>query len=131
LPALSGDKDFTIGMFAQASLLNTGSQFYFEIYFNNGGLTAGADYLLQINEYNTATSSFYMATSPGRQKIEWVFIYYPSNYGYEYWDSFYVKSYRFFKQAELLHTTTTVNDYETITINYKPYGALSAGSSNN
>lgn len=82
LPALSVDKDFSIGMYAQASLLNSGSQFYYEVYFNNGGLTGGGDYLLQISEYNTATSSFYMATAPGRQKIEWVFIYYPSNYGY-------------------------------------------------
>lgn len=30
-----------------------------------------------------------------------------------------------------MHTTATVNDYETITINYTPYGGLSTFASNN
>jgi len=37
-------------------------------------------------------------------------------------------SWRTFKEVEILHTTTTVGDYDTLTINYKPDGSYSAGS---
>jgi hypothetical protein len=90
----------------------------------NGGITAGSDYLLQISEYNTATSSFNMAPSPRREKID--ILFYNNYHGWSYWDSFWVKSYCFFRSAQFLHTTTTVNDYETLTINYTPYGSLSS-----
>jgi hypothetical protein len=111
LPAVSFDRDFSVGMFGQGTLLNTGSQFYYQIQMYNGGLTGGADYLLQISEYNTASSSFYMSTSPNRQKIEWMYNYYPSSNNWQYWDSFYIKSYCFFRSAQFLHTTTTVSNY--------------------
>jgi len=73
LPAVSYDRDFSVGVYSQGALSNTGAggQYYYEIYFRNGGLYAGQDYLLQISEYNTATSSFYMSSSPNRQKIDW------------------------------------------------------------
>lgn len=72
-----------------------------------------------------------MSTSPNRQKISWHYNYYPSSNNWTYWEAFYIKAYTRFRSVELLHTTTTVGDYETLTINYKPYGSLSAGSSNN
>lgn len=94
-----------------------------------GGLIAGGDYLFQLSEYNTATSSFYLPTAPGRREVRFMYNYYPSVHNWQYHDSVGVRYYRFFKFAEFLHTTTTINDYETIRINYRPYGSLSAYSS--
>ncbi len=94
-----------------------------------GGLTSGYDYLFQLSEYNTATSSFYMPTAPGRREVRFNYNYYPSNHNYVYRDSVHIQHYRYFRFAEFLHTTTTINDYKTIKINYKPYGSLSAFTS--
>lgn len=49
-----------------------------------GGLIVNRDYLVQISEYNTATSSFYMPTSPGRQQIQFMYQYYPSVHNWQY-----------------------------------------------
>ena len=66
-----------------------------------GGLIAGYDYLFQLSEYNTATSSFYMPTVPGRREVRFNYNYYPSSpsYNWEYYDSISVRYYRFFKFA--------------------------------
>ena len=56
-------------------------------------------------------------------------------YYYEYFDGnthddamdFYFKQY--FSSVQILHTTTTVNDYDTLTITYTPKTSVSAGSS--
>lgn len=69
-----------------------------------------------------------MSTSPNRQKIDWGYTHSANGV---YWETFYIKSYSLFRLCQLLHTTTTVNDYETITINYKPKGSLSSYSSSN
>lgn len=96
-----------------------------------GGLAASSDYLIQLSEYNTATSSFYMPTSPGRQQLSFRYAYYPSVYNYLYYDAVNFFAYTYFRSAQFLHTTATVSDYETITINYTPYGNLAAASSSN
>ena len=134
LPALSSDRDFSVGTFADARLIDSGCcsyYYYYEIQMRYGGLVAGRDYLLQISEYNTATSSFYMSTSPNRQLIKWRYNYDPGSNNWNYYDNFYIKSYTRFSSVQFLHTTTTVNDYDTLTINFTPNGSLSAGSSNN
>jgi hypothetical protein len=132
LPTLGpGDSDFSVGVFAQGSLLSTGSQYYYQLQFYSGGLVGGNDYLLQISEYNTVTTSFYMATTPNRDKVRFMYNYYPSDNNYQYFDISYVQFYRFFRQVQFLHTTTTVSHYNTITINYNPYGSLPIYSSSN
>jgi len=72
-----------------------------------------------------------MSTSPNRQLIKWMYQFNPSVHNWQYWDNFYIKSYTRFRSVQFLHTTTTVNDYDTLTINFTPYGSLSAASSNN
>jgi hypothetical protein len=115
-------------------MINSGSIYYYACYMRIGGLTGGADYLIQLSEYNTATSSFHMPTSPGRQQVQFMYNYYPADttyHNWQYFESITIYHYRFFRFAQFLHTTTTVGDYETITINYTPYGSLSAYSGNN
>jgi hypothetical protein len=132
LPALGpGDRDFSVGFFSDAILTTSGSQFQYQIQMRYGGLVGGRDYMLQISEYNTVNSKIYMSTSPNRQLVTWDYAYYPASLNYRYRDAFYIKSHTSFLFAQLLHTTTTVSDYETITINYKPNGALAAASANN
>lgn len=84
LPALnSGDRDFSIGYFAECTLGNSGG-YYYSCNLRVGGLTPFADYLVQLSEYNTATSSFYMPTTPGRYQIQFMYDYYPSNSNWQY-----------------------------------------------
>lgn len=40
---------------------------------------------------------------------------------------FYFKQY--FTSVQILHTTTTVNDYDTLTITYRPKTSVAVGSS--
>lgn len=42
-----------------------------------------------------------------------------------------MKYYRFFKSVKLLHTTTTVNDYESISVSFKPDGTVSTPDASN
>lgn len=72
-----------------------------------------------------------MSTSPNRERITTDYNYYPASTNSHYRDAFYIRAYRLFRQAQFLHTTTTVDEYDTLTIKYKPNGALSAASSNN
>lgn len=131
LPSMgAGDRDFSIGTFSECTL-DTSGTYYYTCYMRYAGLAASADYLIQLSEFNTATSSFYMPTSPGRQQISFLYIYYPSYYNWRYYDAVNYFYYCYFRKAQFLHTTTTVSDYETITINYTPYGSLAAVSSNN
>ena len=72
LPALSGgDRDFSVGWASEAYVLTASSRYYIEVDIRYGGLYSGRDYLLQLSEVNTATSSFYMPTTPSRTKIDW------------------------------------------------------------
>jgi hypothetical protein len=67
LPSMApGDSDFSVGSYAECTLGNNGA-YYYICYMRYGGLLANNDYLVQLSEYNTATSSFNMPTSPGRQ----------------------------------------------------------------
>lgn len=112
-------------------MIDSGSILYYKCEMRYGGLKAGWDYLFQLSEYNTATSSFYMPTAPGRRDVTLMYNYYPSSssYDWKYFDVVHIRYYCFFRFAEFLHTTTTINDYKTIKINYKPYGNLGAYSS--
>jgi hypothetical protein len=44
-------------------------------------------------------------------------------------DNIIIYSYPLFRQVTLLHTTTTISDYDTLTIKYTPYGGAAAGGS--
>lgn len=100
------------------------SYYYYKCEMRYGGLKAGYDYLFQLSEYNTATSSFYMPVSPGRREVRFFYHYYPLGSNYQYYDSVHIRHYSFFRFAEFLHTTTTINDYKTIKINYRPNGDI-------
>jgi hypothetical protein len=63
LPSMGvGDRDFSIGSFAECTLNNNSTIYYYACNMRYGGLIVGYDYLVQLSEYNTATSSFNMAT---------------------------------------------------------------------
>lgn len=52
LPALSSDRDFSVGVFADAQLINSGCcsyYYYYAIQMRSGGLVLGRDYLMQIS----------------------------------------------------------------------------------
>ena len=49
LPALSWDRDFSVGTFGDAQLINSGSVYYYAVQMRYGGLNAGGDYLMQIS----------------------------------------------------------------------------------
>lgn len=52
------------------------------------------------------------------------------NGGSTYTDAMDFQFKQFFTSVQILHTTTTVNDYDTLTITYTPKISVSAGSSN-
>jgi len=52
LPALSSDRDFSVGTFADAQLLSSSCcpvVYYYAIQMRYGGLNIGGDYLMQIS----------------------------------------------------------------------------------
>ncbi len=71
------------------------------------------------------TSSFVGPTAPGFRNMLY----------YEYFDgntrddafNFFFKQY--FTSVQILHTTTTVSDYDTLTITYTPKSSVAVGSS--
>ena len=112
LPSMgAGDWDFSVGFFAECTLNNQGSYYYYSCNLRYGSLTGGNDYLVQLSEFNTATSSFYMPTAPGRQQLSFMYYYYPGGTNSRYYDQTIVYYYCFFRSAQFLHTTTTVSDY--------------------
>jgi len=86
--------------------------------------------LLQITEENIIATSFYLPTVPQRDQISVYLWRNESGTAYGHNDAFYIRTYRYFSQASILHTTTTVSDYDTLTVTYTPQGSLSAGASN-
>lgn len=93
----------------------------------HGGLPQG-DYLFQLVETNIIDSAFYLPTSPTRTMIAAQLT--RSESGTNHYDSFFIQSYRYFRKAEITHTTTTVADYDSLRITYTPQGSLSAYSWN-
>ena len=72
-----------------------------------------------------------MPAAPGRQELNFMYIYNPSYYNYQYYTSVYVKFHCFFRSIKLLHTTTTINDYQTLSVIFNPYGAVSQPDASN
>lgn len=87
----------------------------------------GGDFLLQISEPNVVTTRFSGPTSPGVLKMQFQENW-NSNSG-QHWDAADVYFTSFFNSVQILHTTTTVNDYDSLTVTYNPKYAVSAGSS--
>ena len=69
LPAVSAEKDFAIGYYAECSRTTSGSGHYYHLTGPVGGWTAGKDYLLQISEPNVVTTSFNAHVSPSYQSV--------------------------------------------------------------
>lgn len=125
LPAVSAEADFSVGIYGECyKTTEANGNHYYHVIGPVGGYTAG-DYLLQITEPNVITTSFNGPTAPGFHSMLY----------YEYFDgstrddamNFYFRQY--FTSVQILHTTTTVNDYDTLTITYTPKTAVAAGSS--
>ena len=68
---------------------------------------------------------FNTATSPGRQDIG--VTYY--NGGGTFYDSIAIDYYQYFTSVNIMHTTATVDDYDTLTITYTPKSSVSVFSS--
>ena len=80
-------------------------------------------------ERNIINSAFNFPNTPTRSLIS--LQSYKDEGGYnDRYDSFYIQSYRYFSRAEIVHTTTTVGEYDTLKVTFTPQGALTAGSSN-
>lgn len=117
LPAVSAEKDFSIGYYAECSRNTDGSSnIYYELKGPMGGWIAG-DYLLQVSEPNPITSSFNGPTVPITINMQILQIVDGFNNAY---DSFLLTCHQFFTSVTMLHSTTTVNDYDTISITYVP-----------
>ncbi len=95
--------------------------------YMHGGLPQG-DYLFQLVETNIIDSAFYHPVNPTRNLIRTQL--YCSECGANYYDSFFINSYRYFRKAEVVHTTTTVGDYDTLRVTYTPQGSLAIGATN-
>lgn len=54
--------------------------------------------------------------------------YYFSHDGNNEDDAMYFDFKQYFSSVQIVHTTTTVNDYDTLTITYTPKTSVSAGS---
>lgn len=119
LPAVSAEKDFSIGYYAECSRNTVGSNYYYELKGPMGGWIAG-DYLLQISEPNPITSSFSGPTTPITINMQILQIVDGFNNAY---DSFLLTCHQFFTSVTMLHSTTTVNDYDTISITFVPKSA--------
>ena len=126
LPAVSAERDFSVGYYMRCSKLTDGSSnHYYECIGPEGGYITGNDYLLQISEPNVVTTSFNGPTSPGRHSIDFSVV----NGGGTWTDSIELDYYQYFDYVNILHTTTTVDDYDTLTITYTPKSSVSAFSS--
>lgn len=126
-PGTSAERDFTVGYYSRCNLESTGSEWRWNVLYVHGGLPQG-DYLFQLVESNIVDSAFYLPTSPTRTLIRTQL--YRSESASNHYDSFYIHSYRFFRKAEVVHTTTTVSDYDSLRITYTPQGSLAAYSTN-
>jgi hypothetical protein len=93
-----------------------------------GGWETGRDYLLQISEPNVVTTMFNGPTSPGRHDLTVHSIRTESPAG-TYTDSIALDYYQYFNDVRILHTTTTVDDYDTLTVTYTPKSSVSAFAS--
>ena len=68
---------------------------------------------------------FNTATSPGRQDIGVTYL----NGAGTFYDSIAIDYYQYFTSVNIMHTTTTVDDYDTLTITYTPKSSISVFSS--
>lgn len=116
LPAVSAEKDFSIGYYAECRKVSDGANYYYELNGPKGGWIVG-DYLLQISEPNAITSSFNGPVVPVSINMQILQIVDGFNNAY---DSFLLSCYQYFSSVRMLHTTATVNDYDTISITYVP-----------
>lgn len=128
LPAISAERDFTVGFYSQCYIENTGSQWRYVVNYVHGGLAAG-DYLFQLVERNIIDSAFYYPSTPTRTFIN-LYLHRSETSSNDFYDAFYIQSYRYFRKAEITHTTTTVSDYDSLRITYTPQGSLAAYSTN-
>lgn len=93
-------------------------------YINSPYGSYTGEFLLQIQENNVVTTSFYMFPNSGRYEFYIAHTLYNVNTVY---DNIVINAYPLFRGVTMLHTTTTVNDYDTLTIKYTPYGGAAAG----
>jgi hypothetical protein len=129
LPANDLDRDWGVGYYSQCYIdNNSGNQWRFVVNAIFGGLTYGKDMLFQVSENNMISTAFYYATSPQKNLVAVQFYNYEGGW-YSVLDSFYIQSYNYLSFAQITHLTTTVNDYDLLTVTYTPKGNVSAGTS--
>jgi hypothetical protein len=97
LPAISAERDFTVGFYSQCYIENTGSQWRYVVNYVHGGLAAG-DYLFQLVERNIIDSAFYYPSTPTRTFINLYLHRSETSYN-DFYDAFYIQSYRYFRKA--------------------------------
>ena len=125
LPAVSAERDFSVGYYGQCSKATSGGHHYYHMVGPYGGWIGGSDYLLQISEPNAVTTMFNTATTPHKQDISVTIV----NGAGTFYDSINIDYYQYFTSVNIMHTTTTVDDYDTLTVTYTPKSSISAFSS--
>ena len=122
LPAVSAERDFSIGFYGQVARHTDGSgHYYYRITGPLGGYIQGYDVLLQISEPNVVQTMFNGPTSPGRQDMTVTTV----NGGGTKYDSIALDYIQYFTSVQILHTTTTVDEYDSLTIKYTPKSSIS------
>ena len=125
LPAVSAERDFSIGFYGQVARYTSSGNYYYRITGPLGGYVQGTDVLLQISEPNVVQTMFNGPTSPGRQDLGITTV----NGGGTYYDSIALDYIQYFSSVQILHTTTTVDEYDSLTIKYTPKSSISTFSS--
>ena len=126
LPAVSAERDFSVGYYGECYKTSDGNGHIYHITGPIGGWNTDWDYLIQIQEENVVTTSLNGPTSPGWQPM----LFEKDNNGNKRYEAMTYNFYQYFNDVEILHTTTTVGDYDTLTITYNPKSSVSNFASN-
>ena len=127
LPAVSAERDFGIGYYAKGRKVADGSYYRIDFQFR-GGWTSNMDYLLQIQESDIVATSMSSFTAPTNHEMVLQVHRYTGSH-YDDYDTFRLTPTAFFDSVEIRHTTTTVNDYDSLLVTYTPSLNVNAGSS--
>jgi hypothetical protein len=117
LPVLGNYHQYGIGTFSPCSNNALTTPKSYKILAPYGNLAAGFDLLLQIRENNIITTRFTMPTAPSRDELVIESSVFP---GSLYRDNIVLEPYAFFTFAQIQHTTTTINDLNTLTVLANP-----------
>lgn len=117
LPVMSNYHQYGIGTFTPCSNNALTTPKSYKILAPYGNLAAGADVLLQIRENNIITTRFTMPQAPSRDELIFESAVFP---GSIYRDNLVLEPSPYFTFMQVQHSTTTINDLDTLTVIVNP-----------